>query len=585
MTTSAPNTIVPKIQVPSLDVLVYLDALAKQIAFDTAASDSDIGEFSSGTASRRNAKLFVVGIIPPDVPVNYVPFQKVSTAVPPAVSTTPSTTGTAGLVSQVPSVGNGGEQPRAYQSFSASDLRQALYNGYVNATGQAPTEATLSLLYAQTLTENGAGNNPNTISATNFNLGSTHAYGQTIGFFDDNNVNNDAPGFVPPSSGTYYIWRDSTKGFESDTTTPRPGSRAFKVAFNSFNNLQDGANFQVANIIRGWPGVANAQTSQEFVDATKPIPGPRPTAANPDAPGRAGYFGLDPAEYQKALDSKLAGYNQRFGDSPLGSTGSPQTSLSTPDNMAPAVMTSGVITDYESADPLATRLGRTVQASQDGDRLKSAQDTTSALQAQIQTLNDMPALLMMINPSEFTRDYEYSADDSPKTRQGNIVHLWLERPLSISGNGVSAAQYVMDSGSNGGLSNFNRIQSIAYRNLLSLVMIYKNNGSIFTGTEVPGSVGVLMLGISLYIYYDDHMYIGSFDEFSVDDDADKPYNLSYSFKFNVRYDIEMDGMNQINDIAVAATQPGFNRTVISSFASPASSVSFVGQSPTGAAGI
>lgn len=571
MTTNAPNSIVPKIQAPSLDVLAYLDALAKQLSLSTAASDSDIGEFTSGTASRRNSKLFVVGIIPPDVPVNFIPFDRVSSAVPPPVTPAAPTTN-AKSNGKVPSTGNGGEVPRAFQSFKAEDLRQSIYNAYVNATGQAPTENTLAIMYCQCLIENGTRKNPDVIYATNYNLGSTHSFGQKHAFFEDNNINNDAPGFEPPSSGTYYIWRDSTKGFEGDGETPREGSRAFKVAFNSFGTLQDGANFQVANLVRGWPGAANAQTPQEFVDATKPIPGQRPTPQNPDATGRAGYYGVSADEYRRGIESQLAGYYQRFGNNPLGSNQPPQTSLSTPEDVKPQVMTTGVITDFESDDPLTARLGRTVQIA-DVNRIASSSVQTDALRAQIDAVTKMPALLLLINPSEFTRDYEQSIDDSPKTRQGHIVHAWLERPMSISSSGVSAAQYVMDSGGNGGLSNFNRIQSIAYRNLLSLVMTYKNNGILFTGGEIPGSEGVPILAMSLYIYYDDHLYIGSFDEFSVDDDADKPFNLSYSFKFNVRYDIEMDGMNQITDIGVAASQPGFNRTVVSSLASPASSIS------------
>jgi len=47
--------------------------------------------------------------------------------------------------------------------------------------------------------------------------------------------------------------------------------------------------------------------------------------------------------------------------------------------------------------------------------------------------------------------------------------------------------------------------------------------------------GVAILGFSVYIYYDGHIYIGSFDTFSVKDDSSKPYNMSYDMKFVCRY--------------------------------------------------
>ena len=69
-------------------------------------------------------------------------------------------------------------------------------------------------------------------------------------------------------------------------------------------------------------------------------------------------------------------------------------------------------------------------------------------------------------------------------------------------------------------------------------MIYKNNGVIFAGGA--SQPGIPILACSIYIYYDNHVYIGSFNDFSIDDDASKPFNMGYSFSFDVRYDLDID---------------------------------------------
>jgi len=114
--------------------------------------------------------------------------------------------------------------------------------------------------------------------------------------------------------------------------------------------------------------------------------------------------------------------------------------------------------------------------------------------------------------------------------------------MTISCSGVTAGQYVFNIFGQGGLSQLNRVQSISYQNLLSLVMTYKNNGVIYE-RNVPGSVGTPVLAVSLFIYYDDKVYIGSFDSFTVEDDANQPYNLSYSFRFTVRYEIDVNSLS------------------------------------------
>jgi hypothetical protein len=197
-------------------------------------------------------------------------------------------------------------------------------------------------------------------------------------------------------------------------------------------------------------------------------------------------------------------------------------------------------------DPLATPLGRNIQP--DDKRFDIVFAQNQALQRQIDSMRETPPLVLLVNPSNFERSYERIADSSAKARQGNIVHLWTERPLVISCKGETAAQYIVDPQGFGGLTGENRIFSLSYMNLLSLVLMYKNNGMIYADSVEKGSEGIGMLPASVFIYYDNHIYIGAFDDFSIDDTADKPYNMEYSFKFSVRLDIECA---EINDLYIS----------------------------------
>jgi hypothetical protein len=208
-----------------------------------------------------------------------------------------------------------------------------------------------------------------------------------------------------------------------------------------------------------------------------------------------------------------------------------------------AIMAYSGTTRLESQDPNTTRLKKNIRAADDL-RQRDAKKQTDALRAQIQAINNTPPLALAINPQSFDRSYE-QAVDSPKGRVGHIVHSWLERPMKISSSGVSAGQYVLDGVGGGGLTAERRVHTISYQNLMSLVLMYKNNGVIFAGIEAGSERGIPIVACSLYIYYDNHIYIGSFDDFGIDDRANKPFNMGYSFKFNVRYDLDIDSSHLV----------------------------------------
>jgi hypothetical protein len=233
------------------------------------------------------------------------------------------------------------------------------------------------------------------------------------------------------------------------------------------------------------------------------------------------------ADYNAAIARGARPRQARSGSSDPASAGDPG-----------GIMSNGPITDPEGSDPLYN-LGRNIQVST-GPRLQIAQAQTDELRDQIRRAKAVPALAMLVNPSSFDRSYE-SVADPVKVRRGYAVHIWNERPMTVSCSGTTAAQYAFRSDGVGGLTHFNRLHSASYKNLLSLVSLYKNNGHIFRGApnQDPSNRGTMTLAMSVYIYYDEKMYVGSFDDFSVSDNAEKPHTLSYDFKFTCRYEVDL----------------------------------------------
>jgi hypothetical protein len=219
-------------------------------------------------------------------------------------------------------------------------------------------------------------------------------------------------------------------------------------------------------------------------------------------------------------------------------------------------MSTGSVTSFET-DPSGDRVGKLVEY--DPSRDVIAKQQTDALRYQIEVIQNTPGLLMLVNPNNFTRSYENSVDNSVKGRKGNITHVWFERPVSINGTGVTAGQYVVGPDGDGGITNELRVYSASYQNLLSLFTIYKTNGIIFSGAESGAESGIRQLGYSVFIYYDNHVYIGSFDSFEVQDSGTKPHNMSYSFKFNVRYDFDVGNDGRFTDFEVGVQNGYFSQ--------------------------
>lgn len=534
-----------KLYNPFPSVVPFVDLLNKSLSYVVAPDQP--ANFGSLTASRRPSKPFIIGFIPPDVEVNFVPVERTQTAVR-NLQPGDDSIGNANVKNAFRNSGPPKEYPRQLKSFTAGQLREALFKAYKRVTGKTPSEATLGIIYAQVQVENGRNPGAQNMSAPNYNLGASHVSinsGQVASrYIDDNPDKGLDPDsrmgggkpFTKPKYGNYF--------YATDHDGPPGGKgkelgRPFHVAFNSFENLEDGAAFQIT-CVGGWSGALDAQTPEEYIDLVKLI---KDDPNTPENEHRSGYFGADPEEYGKRLKSFYDAYRRQFPD-PLG-TPDPAT-IETSENIPKdlTIMSPNVVTNWEQ-DPLGDRMGRNLQVA-DAARLAVAQRQTDALRAQIEVMRGTPPLVLLVNPSNLDRSYENS-NDVVKGRYGDIPHVWAERPLKLKASGVTAGQYVVDAEGNGGLTGALRIHSLSYANLMSIVMMYRNNAVLRAGTE--SDRGIPIVSGSIFIYYDEHVYIGSFDDLSVDDSADKPHNMSYSFTFNSRYDLDLDLTNKAIDDA------------------------------------
>jgi hypothetical protein len=526
------DSIFQKILNPSTSVIGFMAELNRQINFNIANFESE--QYATSSAAKRSGKPFIVGIIPPDNTVNFVPFDAKRKDLWDLKSQTNATVSDSSIKQAIAKANN--DLP-----FTKEQIQQRVADGttgpandqIVNTSKKINGEALSTLertgFYDALLTVSKRNNlRPEDILVIlcgESKLGSTASNSEARGIFQmlKSEINKVAPGtansFEKMSAVeqlTYYdAYINNLKPF---TGGKNLGAlelylmNAGKVGLINNTNANgtqvvDDKNYEINKPLdHNGNGVIDMEDMKTHIDKIRREPAYQLTMA--------------------ALSSHIANEETTEPTGLTGITGNEKRTL----------MVYGGVTQQEG-DDATWRVGNRISKASE-QRILEVQKQTSALQNQINTLNSMPPLLLLVNPSEFSRSYEHTTDSSVKGRYGNIVNLWLERPMKISGSGMSAGQYAMDLVGNGGLTTENRVHSLSYQNLMSLFMIYKNNGVLFAGSE--SQAGIPIVTCSLYIYYDNHIYIGSFSDFSIDDDASKPFNMKYSFTFDVRYDMDID---------------------------------------------
>lgn len=186
-----------------------------------------------------------------------------------------------------------------------------------------------------------------------------------------------------------------------------------------------------------------------------------------------------------------------------------------------------------------------------GRKYRSAQEAEikQTIQA-IETMRNAPPLRFLVNPSTFSVRSEKITSDGNWTRNGPIIEHWGENQDKIEASGKVAAFFAIDANSPNkdadggpGLTRGARQYSAGYQNFLSLYMLYRNNANVYSiGSDPSGRETYRSLSMvgSMYIFYDDTLYFGSFDSFNVTELNAAPYTLEYNFQFTVRATFLLD---------------------------------------------
>lgn len=149
-----------------------------------------------------------------------------------------------------------------------------------------------------------------------------------------------------------------------------------------------------------------------------------------------------------------------------------------------------------------------------------------------QIISDQRALegsefALLVNPAEIDTNITKNFGEHYVRGGWTIAHNHTNPPV-FSAQGQTAGFYAGDS-EGSGITRTRRAWSGAYNNLMDLVAFFKNNATI----RNPLDRGVIDKVLSVMIHYDGWIYEGNFRSLSVEESADRPFILNYSFEFLV----------------------------------------------------
>lgn len=156
------------------------------------------------------------------------------------------------------------------------------------------------------------------------------------------------------------------------------------------------------------------------------------------------------------------------------------------------------------------------------------------------TLDD---LVLLVNPADLRISGAKSISER-FTRGGWVIDKWGDNLDRMSASGSTGAFYVPSTG----ITNRYRTDSAAYQGLYSLLIYYKMNGRVFidsfdklsrtmsVATSEQGQMNLQRIKSvgEIQIEYGPVIYIGSFSQFTINDRAEEPYRMFYSFEFDIR---------------------------------------------------
>ncbi len=136
--------------------------------------------------------------------------------------------------------------------------------------------------------------------------------------------------------------------------------------------------------------------------------------------------------------------------------------------------------------------------------------------------------MMLVNPSNMTHG-KTSTVPSVYTRKGFITQMWGPNQDLITATGKTAAFMVDGSG----LTNVARRRSFSYANFLAFLYSYRNNGYLMLDPTKFGEYLTRVINIvhGVEITYDNQVFTGHFNNFTLDEAADRPFLFDYNFEF------------------------------------------------------
>jgi|GEM_PF-5218901 len=148
---------------------------------------------------------------------------------------------------------------------------------------------------------------------------------------------------------------------------------------------------------------------------------------------------------------------------------------------------------------------------------------------QIEGLPDrysLPDLVMRINPDNLSSNYSQLINRK-RTLGGFIEEHWGEQLDTLSASGRTG-QFFGDKG----LTNVKSRATKSYQEFEKLVSMYRNNGTLY-----DESTGLILAQGFVVMNYDSSIYNGYFENFSITEIADKPFELQYNFTFKVTHEV------------------------------------------------
>ena len=549
------------------------------------------------TWSPKDAKVFIIGVLPPSAHVTGQTLDRSATVAAVKgfaedIDVTASATPTGGVsngpafsvagykipVTQGPNtvgtpiqggangVDNGSP---AIVQHSPAELYHIFHDAYVAHFKTEPTPNEVLFLVAQSMRETSGSwpnNNPGFIG--------NYPKPQPGTFKADGMDASGAPNKAAGTTNQYFITYDTVQSGAASFVKHAYGNAnakaaaangdvmGYMVGLAQANYFGEPVNVYYApfpGILQGVAGAIAAAGGPQFAVGGLPPTGPDLCAFKEDMKAYRARLGWTPdtlaGKKIPPPEVKATNPHGRFtSKSPYGEAcpkdgSDPSNAEGKPDDWAKK----GAEAAAKAAKDKAKLANTDLNDSELGQNLQAAQRAyIKALQISIEQMAATPPLRMLVNPISFKPSSEkIIADGSFSRGDGPVIEHWGEQQVKIAASGKLGGFYAIDVGSNPngspgtspGLGRSARNFSGSYQNFLSLYLLYRNNAGIFlesfTQEKNPRVNNLAMVG-SIYIFYDDVLYIGAFDSLNVTESDSGPFTLEYDFTFTVRAQFALD---------------------------------------------